>query len=80
VKSPDGIYTTTVTIGFLWFSQMREVLNEWAWEYEDFSYTEGRGILGRTFYVRGPYRPVKSVADQMEGWSTGVRKFVRGDG
>jgi hypothetical protein len=73
------LYTTTVTIGFVWFSQMRAVLDEWAWEYEEFSYEESRGWLSKTFYVKGPYQPVKRVADQMSGWSTPVRKLKWAD-
>jgi hypothetical protein len=68
------LYTTTVTVGLLWFSQLREVLDDLAWRYKDFTYKEGRGWLDRTFYIKGPYEPVKCVADQMDGWSTRIRE------
>lgn len=64
------LYTTTITIGFLWFSQMRASLNEYQNESKSFTWREGKGWLEKSFYCRGSIDSINAVAKQMSGWCT----------
>jgi hypothetical protein len=41
----DEVYVCSISIGFLWYGQLRAELEELKEEYDGFSYREGKGWL-----------------------------------
>ena len=72
--SHEKSYTTTVTIGFLWYSQMREALTEYQAEYPSLIWKEGKGWLDRSFYISGPLPVIKLISNRFDDWSSSVRE------
>lgn len=61
-------YTLEINIGFLWFSQMRDVLRSYAWNDASFDWQESRGWLDKTFYIKGSREDVVALASRFDGW------------
>jgi hypothetical protein len=69
-------YSLSIEMGFLWFSQMRKVLEEYSWEDPTFEWKESRGWLDKTFYVKGTFQQVKELADRFEGWCSEIHQLI----
>lgn len=64
-------FTCTISIGFLWFTQMRAVLRKYKWNNPTtFDWNEGPGWLDKTFYIRGNYHIVLELKERFEEWSS----------
>lgn len=63
-------YGISINIGFLWFGQMREALEEYSFYNSSISWREGKGILDKTFYVKGDFDTIEEIYDRFYRWST----------
>lgn len=61
-------YALEIEVGWLWFSQLREVLKSYAWRDPSFQWTEGKGWLDRKFYIKGSYQDATILAKRFESW------------
>lgn len=59
-----------ITVGFLWYSQLREVLTGYSWKDEGFRWKEGPGLLTRTFYVKGHLFDIKELRERFHDFSS----------
>lgn len=68
------MYSMEITVGFLWYSQLRNVLEGLSWNDPGFSWKESRGWLDRTFYVKGPGPTVLELENRFRGWCSRLQK------
>lgn len=69
-------YTLVITVGFLWYEQLRDVLREYEWNDDDFSWKEGTGWINRSFYLRGNLDDITELEERFYNWCGPVRECV----
>jgi hypothetical protein len=65
-------YSIRINVGFLWFGQIRRILENYTWRNPHFEWKESRGWLDKTFYAKGSIGDIQELHDRFRGWVSEV--------